>query len=64
MLFPNPSRSHLVVAQALTTELAKKGHQITEFSAFPLEKYVKNYRSIGVPFKQDNDNGEIKFNEV
>lgn len=51
MLFPSPSRSHLIIAQALTIELAKRGHKITEFSSFPLEKPQENYRHIEIPYE-------------
>lgn len=51
VLFPSPSRSHLIVAQALTKELAKRGHKITDFSSFPLEKPVENYRHINLPLE-------------
>lgn len=46
VLFPSPSRSHLVVAQGITTSLAERGHEVTVVSPFPLDKPMKNYRDI------------------
>lgn len=46
VLFPSPSRSHLVVAQGVTTALAERGHEVTVVSPFPLDKPMKNYRDI------------------
>lgn len=57
MVYPIPSKSHLVMAHSLTKELARKGHTITEFSAFPLEKPIDNYRYIEVPMNFGKDDG-------
>ncbi|CAO1423867.1 unnamed protein product [Diamesa serratosioi] len=46
VLFPSTSRSHLVVAQGVTTALAERGHQVTVVSPFPLDKPMRNYRDI------------------
>ena len=51
VLFPSPSRSHLVVMQGLTTALAERGHHVTVVSPFPLEKKMENYRDIKINFK-------------
>lgn len=48
VLFPSPSKSHLIVTKALTQELAIRGHEVTVFSQFPLDKKLKNYRDIKV----------------
>jgi len=49
MVFPSPSRSHLVIGSALMKGLAERGHNVTVVSSFPLEKPMKNYRDIIVP---------------
>ena len=59
LLYTIPSKSHLVVVQSLTKELAKRGHKITEFSAFPLEKNYENYRHIEVPMEFGNEDCKI-----
>lgn len=46
VLLPSPSRSHLITAQALTKELALRGHEVTVVSPFPLENPPKNYHDI------------------
>lgn len=48
VLFPSPSKSHLIVTKALTQELAVQGHEVTVFSQFPLGKKLDNYRDIKV----------------
>lgn len=53
-LFPSPSKSHLIVAQGLSTTLAEKGHDVTVVSPFPLGKTLKNYRDIISPMS-DSD---------
>jgi hypothetical protein len=47
-LFPSPSRSQIVVMQALTKELAQRGHEVTMVSPFPMDKPLKNYRDVKV----------------
>lgn len=54
VLFPSPSRSHLVVMQGLTTALAERGHQVTVVSPFPLDKKMENYRDIKVNFQDEH----------
>lgn len=52
-LFPSPSKSHVIVAQGLSTTLAEKGHEVTFVSSFPLSKPMKNYRDIVSPVSQE-----------
>lgn len=48
-VFPYPSRSHSILGQALFTELAKRGHDVTYLSPYPFkEAPAKNYRDIGI----------------
>lgn len=55
-LFPSPSKSHLVVVQGLSTTLAKKGHEVTVVSPFPMTKPLKNYRDIVTPLNKEAAN--------
>ncbi|XP_058445384.1 UDP-glucosyltransferase 2-like [Malaya genurostris] len=45
----SPSRSHVIVQEALVKELARRGHQVTMVSPFPSTKPIENYREITVP---------------
>lgn len=45
-IFPAGSKSHLVLGQALLKGLAKRGHDVTMVSPFPLLEPVKNYHDI------------------
>ncbi|CAK1547661.1 unnamed protein product [Leptosia nina] len=49
-VFPTPSVSHQVVLQPLTLELAKRGHELTVITAYPLyaSKNPENYTEIDV----------------
>lgn len=48
-VFPYPSRSHSILGQALFTELAKRGHDVTYLSPYPFETSpAKNYRDIAI----------------
>jgi hypothetical protein len=48
-VFPYPSRSHSILGQALFTELAKRGHNVTYLSPYPFKKPpAKNYRDIAI----------------
>lgn len=48
-VFPYPSRSHSILGQALFTELAKRGHDVTYLSPYPFKKApAENYRDIGI----------------
>lgn len=46
LLYPTPSQSHLVIAHAVSTALAEKGHEVTVVSSFPLKTTFKNHREI------------------
>lgn len=48
-IFPSPSRSHVLVGQALLKGLAERGHEVTMVSPFKLKKPISNYRDITVP---------------
>ncbi|KAL1402402.1 hypothetical protein pipiens_006108 [Culex pipiens pipiens] len=50
-VFPTASKSHVLGMQALMKNLAKRGHEITMVSAFPLSKPVQNYRDVNVPIE-------------
>ena len=51
-VFPYPSRSHSILGQALFTELAKRGHDVTYLSPYPFKKPPsKNYRDIAITSK-------------
>ncbi|XP_021912895.1 UDP-glucuronosyltransferase 2C1-like [Zootermopsis nevadensis] len=47
-LYPLPSRSHLIVQNALMFELASRGHQVTVVSPFPVKEPIPNYTHITV----------------
>lgn len=48
-VFPYPSRSHSILGQALFTELAKRGHDVTYLSPYPFKsKPPENYRDIAI----------------
>lgn len=48
-VFPYPSRSHSILGQALFTELAKRGHDVTYLSPYPFKSSPpKNYRDIAI----------------
>lgn len=48
-VFPYPSYSHTILGQALFTELAKRGHEVTFLSPYPLKVPPhKNYRDIAI----------------
>lgn len=53
MMYPSPSKSHLIVGQSVAKELAKRGHKITVVSSFPLDYQLENYSDI---FIKPNDN--------
>lgn len=52
VLFPTVSKSHVIPLQTLSLALAEKGHSITFVSTYPLDKQVKNYRDIRIPFDE------------
>ncbi|KAL7031329.1 hypothetical protein ACKWTF_006962 [Chironomus riparius] len=45
-LFPTPSKSHVIIARALSTALAEKGHDVTLMSSFTTKSQLKNHREI------------------
>lgn len=45
-VFPYPSRSHMTVYSALTTELARRGHELVVVSPYPLSKPMANYTDV------------------
>ena len=45
-LFPTPSKSHVIIARALSTALAEKGHDVTLMSPFTTKSTLKNHREI------------------
>lgn len=53
----SPCRSHVIPLQELGKVLAKRNHEITFISSFPLEKPIENYRDITV--KADKKGVEI-----
>ena len=48
-VFPYPSKSHSILGQALCTELASRGHDVTYLSPYPFKKPpTKNYRDVAI----------------
>ncbi|XP_053685915.1 UDP-glucosyltransferase 2-like [Sabethes cyaneus] len=45
----SPSRSHVIVQEALAKELARRGHHVTMVSPYPSASSLENYREITVP---------------
>uniref|UniRef100_A0A1W7R8H2 UDP-glucuronosyltransferase n=1 Tax=Aedes albopictus TaxID=7160 RepID=A0A1W7R8H2_AEDAL len=45
----SPSRSHVIVQEALLKELARRGHHVTMVSPYPLQSPLENYRHITIP---------------
>lgn len=60
-IFPYPSKSHSILGQALFTELAGRGHEVTYVSPFPLKDPPKNYKDIHLTSKCLMDSFERKF---
>lgn len=52
-LFPTPTKSHMIVAHALSTTFAERGHEVTVLSPFILSKKIPNHREILVPFNDE-----------
>lgn len=46
VVYPSPSKSHLVNGKVLFKALAERGHNVTVISNFPLENPIENYRDI------------------
>lgn len=53
-LYPTISKSQDILLQPLAEKLAKKGHEVTYISPFPIDKPVKNYRSIPIPYDEND----------
>jgi glucuronosyltransferase len=47
-LFPTPSKSHVIIARAVSTALAEKGHDVTLMSPFTSKSSLKNHREIHI----------------
>ncbi|KAK9870917.1 hypothetical protein WA026_009879 [Henosepilachna vigintioctopunctata] len=47
-VFPHSGISHFVVMRPLMKELAKRGHEVTVVSHFPLDKPVPRYKDISI----------------
>lgn len=45
-IYGHPGKSHHTFGEVILTELAKRGHEVTMVSAFPLKKPIPNYRDI------------------
>uniref|UniRef100_A0A182QGW8 UDP-glucuronosyltransferase n=1 Tax=Anopheles farauti TaxID=69004 RepID=A0A182QGW8_9DIPT len=45
----SPSRSHVIVQDALMKELARRGHQVTMVSPYKEPEQIANYRKITIP---------------
>uniref|UniRef100_A0A182P028 UDP-glucuronosyltransferase n=1 Tax=Anopheles epiroticus TaxID=199890 RepID=A0A182P028_9DIPT len=45
----SPSRSHVIVQDALMKELARRGHHVTMVSPYPEPEQLPNYRKITIP---------------
>lgn len=52
VLYPTVGRSHVIPLQTLSLALIDMGHEITFVSPFPLDKEVKNYRDVKIPFDE------------
>lgn len=48
-LNPSPSKSHLIITNALVKGLVEKGHDVTFVSSYPLMIPLKNYRNVHIP---------------
>lgn len=55
-LFPTPSKSHMIIVNALSTTLAQRGHDVTVVSAFPLSKKIDNHRDIFIRMNDETSN--------
>lgn len=47
-VFHMPSYSHHIVGKTILKELAKRGHEVTMISSFPMKPPLKNYEDIFV----------------
>ncbi|XP_067012380.2 UDP-glucosyltransferase 2 isoform X2 [Anabrus simplex] len=64
-LFPVPAKSHVISFSALTQELARRGHQVTVVSGFPVKPPMANYTDITVhtSFSEEDMPNMFKFRE-
>lgn len=46
VLIPSASKSHHILGEALSTTLAKKGHQVSLYTVFPSGKNMENYTEV------------------
>lgn len=53
MLFPTPSKSHVIVVHGLAAALLEKSHEVTVISPFPQGKKIKNLRDIKSPLSEE-----------
>lgn len=47
-VFPYLSKSHTILVRPIFIELAKRGHEVTYLSPFPMQNPPKNYRDIAL----------------
>lgn len=47
-VFPYLSKSHTILVQPIFIELAKRGHEVTFLSPFPMKNPPKNYRDVAL----------------
>lgn len=50
-VFPIPSRSHAILGQPIFVELAKRGHEVTFVSPYPLKNPPQGYRDVVITEK-------------
>lgn len=53
VVYPTPSKSNILIGEVLFKALAKRGHNVTIFSNFPLKKPVRNYREVYIPITEE-----------
>ncbi|CAH0561449.1 unnamed protein product [Brassicogethes aeneus] len=58
-VFPHPGKSHFNVFQPLVKELARKGHNVTVISYFPLDEPMKNYNDVALVGDKTQQEGKI-----
>jgi glucuronosyltransferase len=54
IVYPTISKSHIMPLQTLSLVLAEKGHDVTFMSTYPMNKNIKNYREIQIPFDESD----------
>lgn len=55
VIFPYPSKSHAILGQALSRELAVRGHDVTFLSIYPLKSEMKNHHDVVITSKEVQD---------